>query len=575
MTYSNRPSLHRSNFRRLAVLVLLSGIVGCKSADHAVSVGPTTITRHAAVASVSKPASEVGVRVLKRGGNAVDAAVATAFALAVTFPEAGNIGGGGFMLIRPADGRSCEMIDYREAAPGAATVDMFVKRADRTEWRMVGVPGTVAGLWLAHQRRGKLPWRDLVEPAVGLARDGFILNQDCANSFNRAIARPGDEADELRRVLSKPGGGRWNAGDRVIQPELGHTLSRIATEGPDAFYVGEIPEAIVETLKPHRGLIATTDLSTYKAKVRDPLKGTYRGYDILAPAPPSSGGVVLIEMLNILETFDLKQQGRWSAETLHLMTEAMRRAYADRARYLGDPDFVTIPPKLTTKDYAKELAATIDPEKATPSADVAPEIKLADSGSETTHFGVLDESGMAVSNTYTLEKGWGGRIMVKGKGFLLNDEMGDFNPVPGATTRGGQIGTDANLVAPRKRMLSSMTPVIVSRNGKLVMITGSPGGRTIINTLLCVLINRLDFEMSPRQTVDAPRMTHQWFPDVLNVEPGLAKQHADALEAMRKMGHRIPSEPKKQGDAHTIFVTDDGTIHAIADDRRSGTAAGY
>jgi len=509
---------------------------------------------------------------MMRGGNAVDAAVATAFALAVTFPEAGNIGGGGFMVIYPGKGAEPVVVDYRETAPAAARADTFAS-GNLTQYRLVGVPGTVRGLALAHQRFGKLPWKDLVMPAVRLAKEGFELNKDLAEGLNEYLAKPGDEANEMRRVLGKPGSGKWAAGDRLVQGELAETLRHIAEEGPNVFYEGTIADALVESLRD--GLITQADLAGYAAKWREPIHGMFRGFDVYGPPPPSSGGICLVEMLNVLEKLDLRKDERWSAAALHLMIETMRRAFVDRATSLGDADFVTIRENLTNKEYAAQLAAKIDRHRATTSEELASDIRLTKEGTQTTHFSVIDADGMAVSNTYTLEQRFGGRVMVKGKGFLLNNEMGDFNLQPGVTDRQGKIGTAANQVAPGKRMLSSMTPVIVAKSGRVVMVSGSPGGRTIINTVLCVLINRLEYGMSGREAVDAPRLNMTWFPDKVTAEADMFKDHSAALEQLERMGHYIDRKPARQGDAHSIFVESDGRIVGVADKRRGGAAAGY
>jgi gamma-glutamyltranspeptidase / glutathione hydrolase len=537
--------------------------------------GPSARATGGMVVSVSRPASEVGAAVLARGGNAVDASVATAFALAVTWPEAGNIGGGGFMLVQPAPGKGdAVVIDYRETAPAAATKDMFA-RGKVSPYLMVGTPGTVRGLGMAHKKYGKLPWKDVVLPAVKLAEDGFEVNEALAKSLNGVLRRSPDNA-ELRRVYGKDGGKEaWKAGDRLVQPDLARTLRRIAEDGPDAFYEGPLADLLVAEMKNGGGLITKDDLAAYRAKERQPIRGTFRGYEIIAPPPPSSGGVCLVEMLNVLENHDLKKQGRWSPETLHVIIEAQRRAYRDRARWLGDPDFTPTPAHLTDKEYAKKLAAGIDPKKATPSADLADDIPLRGEGEQTTHFSVIDADGMAVANTYTLEESFGSRVVVRGAGYLLNDEMGDFNPQPGVTDRTGHIGTPSNVVAPGKRMLSSMTPVIVRREGKVVLVTGSPGGRTIINTVLCVVLNVLEFDMPLREAVDAPRLHHQWFPDKVQMEAGLLKDHAEAVEALRKMGHTVDAKPAQQGDAHSIFVEPrTGKFVGEADRRRDGWAVG-
>jgi gamma-glutamyltranspeptidase/glutathione hydrolase len=531
----------------------------------------TVEAAHGMVVSVSSPASEVGRDILKRGGNAVDAAVATAFALAVTYPSAGNIGGGGFMLVYPGHGVEPVVIEYRETAPAAASRTMFRKDESWYTHRAVGVPGSVRGLALAHQRFGKLPWKDVLVPAIGLAQDGFLIDAVLATSLNYAVSTS-SEFQELQRVLGKCGAADWQAGDRLVQHDLARSLTLIAEQGPDAFYKGRIADLLAAEMKAGNGLITKEDLAAYHANIRTPIHGTYRGYDVYGPPPPSSGGICLVEMLNILENFDLRKQGRWSPQTLHLMIESMRRAYCDRARYLGDPDFARIPDRLTSKDYARTLAHTIDLTKATPSAELAKDIPLAREGDNTTHFSVIDTNGMAVANTTTLERSYGSRIVVRGAGFLLNNEMIDFNWRPGITNRGGDIGTEPNLIAPGKRMLSSQTPTIVAKDGKPILITGSPGSRTIINTVLCILVNVLDFDMDVRAAVDAPRLHHQWFPDEARFEG--TSDYPDATAKLRAMGHRLSST--RQGDAHTIWIDPKtGKIYGAADQRIDGSAMGY
>ena len=529
--------------------------------------------RHGMVVAVSPPGAEVGRDILKQGGNAVDAAVATAFAMAVTYPAAGNLGGGGFMLVYPGGKAEPVVIDYRETAPAAATKTMFTKKDGWESAKAVGVPGTVAGLALAHARFGKLPWKDVVQPAVKLADDGFVLDKSLAASLNSVVSTS-KEHPELRRVLGKDGGdGDWKAGDRLVQPDLAQTLRRIAADGADGFYKGETADLLTAEMKADDGIITREDLASCKAKARTPIHGVYRGYDIYGPPPPSSGGTCLVEMLNVLENLDLRKQGRWSPETLHQMIEAMRRAYCDRARYLGDQDFVKIPDFLTSKEYAKKLADGIDPAKATPSAELAKDIPLTAEGDHTTHFSVIDGDGMAVSNTYTLERAYGTRIMVKGAGFLLNNQMTDFNWFPGETTAKGRIGTEATQIAPGKRMLSSMCPTVVARDGKVLLVTGSPGSRTIINTVLCVVVNVIDFDMDARSAVDAPRMHHQWFPDEVRFEDGT--EFADAVKRLREMGHTVVVGGH-QGDAHTIWVDPKTGEYVGAEDRRiDGKAAGF
>jgi gamma-glutamyltranspeptidase/glutathione hydrolase len=555
------------------VLILACGSRGGPGAAQAGDAdAQNAVSRHGMVVSVSAPASDVGLSILKKGGNAVDAAVATAFALAVTHPAAGNIGGGGFMVIHPARKGEPEVIDYRETAPALATKTMFSRDDSLYGCKVVGVPGTVRGLALAHERFGKLPWKDLVMPAVKLAEDGFTVEKALASSLNGILASSRNYP-ELQRVYGPASGTRrWRAGDRLVQKNLAATLRAIASSGADAFYQGPIADKIVAEMKSGGGLISADDLRGYRAQHRQPIHGTYRGYDVYAPPPASSGGICLVEMLNILENFDLKSQGRWSPQTVHLMIEAMRRAYCDRARYLGDSAFTNVPANLVTKEYARKLAGEISRKRATPSADIAPDVKLAREGDSTTHFSVIDSDGMAVSNTYTLERSYGSRVVVKGAGFLLNDEMTDFNWRPGYTDRHGAIGTEPNQIAPGKRMLSSQTPTIVARNGKVVLVTGSPGSRTIINTVLCVLINVLDFDMDVRAAVDAPRIHHPWFPDSVSFEG--ADSYPDLVKALRRMGHSIHNS--SQGDAHSIYVNPQtGQYYGAADRRLAGSARGY
>jgi gamma-glutamyltranspeptidase/glutathione hydrolase len=511
----------------------------------------------------------VGLATLKKGGNAVDAAVATALAMAVTWPEAGNIGGGGFMMVG-VPGQEPACFEYRETAPAAAKVDLFADgKVTGFSHKAAGVPGTVRGLALAHKKYGKLKWEEVVMPAAELAERGFKINAVLASGLNQILASPQTTNAEFKRVFGKPNGEKWQAGDTLVQKDLGRTLRLIAEKGPDVFYTGELAELLEKEMKAGGGLITKADLAAYKANERKPIHATFRGFDVYGPPPPSSGGIVLAEILNILENFDLKKQGRWSPETIHLMIEAMKRGYADRARYLGDPDFTKIPGHLTTKEYAPKFAAGIDPKKATPSKELAPEIALDKESDTTTHFSVVDKDGMAVSNTYTLENAYGNRVVVRGAGYLLNNEMTDFNPKPGLTTTGGLIGTKPNQVAPGKRMLSSQTPVLVRKDGKLVLVTGSPGGRTIINTVLCVVLNVMEFEMPIQDAVSAPRLHHQWFPDAASFEG--VKQYPELVEKLKALGHTVREQ--RQGDAHSIWIDPKtGLRTGAADKRRDGKA---
>jgi gamma-glutamyltranspeptidase/glutathione hydrolase len=526
--------------------------------------------QHGIVVAVSPPGAEAGRDILRKGGNAVDAAVATAFAMAVTYPAAGNIGGGGFMLVYPGGKQEPVVIDYRETAPAAASRTMFHKGDSLYSHRVVGIPGTVRGLALAHQKFGRLPWRDVVLPAVHLAEDGFTIDQALARSLNSVVPFGGD-FPELRRVFGKDEGQKsWRAGDRLLQKDLGRTLRLIADKGADAFYEGPIADLLCEEMRRGGGLITKPDLAAYRAKARKPIHGTYRGHDVYGPPPPSSGGICLVEMLNILENFDLHKQGRFSPQTLHVMIETMRRAYCDRARHLGDADFVTIPAHLTSKTYAAKLAKSINLHHATRSDELASDIPLSSESEDTTHFSVIDRDGMAVSNTYTLERSFGSHIVVRGAGFLLNNEMMDFNWFPGKTTRTGQIGTEPNQIAPGKRMLSSQTPTIVVRDGKVVLITGSPGSRTIINTVLCILVNVIDFDMPIQAAVDAPRLHHPWFPDEATFEA--IEDHSESFHALEALGHRIRGS--RQGDAHSIRLDPKtGRYVGAADQRIDGKVA--
>jgi gamma-glutamyltranspeptidase/glutathione hydrolase len=559
--------------RPVPFLLLLPLLLVPSTARPQPPAGAAVDGRNGMVVCVSPPAADVGVAVLKQGGNAVDAAVAVAFAEAVTWPEAGNIGGGGFMMIA-APGQEPTCIEYRETAPAAATRDLFADgKVTSLSHKAAGVPGTVRGLALAHKRFGKLPWKDVVMPAVKLAEDGFTVNAVLAGGLNRVVSDPKTTNAEFKLVYGKDGGtGKWQAGDRLVLKDLGRTLRAVAERGPDAFYTGEQAGLLEAEMKAGGGLMTAADLAAYKAVERKPIHTTYRGYDVYGPPPPSSGGVCIAEMLNILENYDLKQYGRWSPEMSHLMIEAMKRAYCDRARSLGDPDFTAIPSHLTGKEYAKKLAAGISLTKATPSESLAPEIKLDTEGGSTTHFSVIDKDGLAVSNTYTLENSYGNRVVVRGAGYILNNEMTDFNPRPGLTSRDGKIGTRPNLVEPGKRMLSSMTPTLVMKGGKPVLVTGSPGGRTIINTVLNVVVNVVDFDMNVREAVDAPRLHHQWFPDTARFEG--VKQHSELVGGLKALGHAVTQH--RQGDAHSIRIDPKtGVYQGAADRRLDGKAAGY
>ncbi|MCS7160462.1 MAG: gamma-glutamyltransferase [Gemmatales bacterium] len=535
--------------------------------------------RNGLVVSVSAPATQVGIEILRAGGNAVDAAVAVAFALAVTYPPAGNIGGGGFMnvfvppVLRarfPKLSQPAIVVDYREVAPLKAHREMFQRGDSPHQHKAVGVPGTVAGLALAHAMLGKLPWRRVVEPAIALARDGFAVDAPLASSLQN-ILNQSKAFPELQRVFAPPDGQRWKAGAVLRQADLAWTLKQIADGGAEAFYHGPIAEKIIAEMQRGGGWIHRDDLKAYRPKLRSAIFFRFGQYEIYSNPPASSGGITLSLILRQVAEFPYRQWGRWDLRTLHVLIEAMRRAYVERARWLGDPDFVPIPDHLLDPEFARRLAKSIRLDRATPSRELAPDIVLTPEGTETTHFSVLDADGIAVANTYTLEHSYGSRIVVRGAGFLLNNEMTDFNWFPERTTAGGLIGTPPNQIAPGKRMLSSMTPTIAVRDSRPVLITGSPGGRTIINTVAQIILNRLAFELPPRSSVDLPRLHHQWFPDEVRYEPA-DSWGADLLQGLRRLGHQVVAAGR-QGDAHSIFYDDErATYHAVADGRVSGSA---
>jgi gamma-glutamyltranspeptidase / glutathione hydrolase len=560
-------------------------------------------------------AADVGRDVLRRGGSAVDAAVATAFALAVTHPAAGNLGGGGFLVAHDASRREVVTFDFRESAPKAATATMYLGPdgrllpRHRAGVRAAGVPGTVRGLGAAHAALGRKPWADLTRPAARLAREGFPVSDELARSLNsqlrptrprrereaepaapRVAAGAGTAVAEAARmrarrddvwsdeahladfpesvvVFGKPDGTPWREGDRLVQPDLAATLERIAGDGPDEFYLGKTAELIATYSATHRGLITRDDLAAYRPRPRPPVHITFRGCDVYGMGPPASGGIVLAEALGILEGFDLRADGPRSVRTLHRVTEAMRRGFFVRATRLADPEFVSVPvAELTSKPFIHDLGRTIS-DRATPSASLAPFPVTAAEGNNTTHLSTLDEHGNAVALTYTLEEGYGSKAVVTGAGFLLNNEMGDFNLIPGRTDTAGRIGTTPNLIVPGKRMLSSQCPTIVLKDGKVRLVTGSPGGRTIPNTVLWVVLNVLEFGLDSRAAVDAPRTHHAWFPDVLTLEGSPSSWDAATLEGLRARGHRL-AFAEIQGDAQTIVVDPDGAIHGVADRRR-------
>jgi gamma-glutamyltranspeptidase / glutathione hydrolase len=542
--------------------------------------------RNAMVASTSEIASRIGADVMKRGGNAVDAAVAVGLALAVTWPSAGNLGGGGFMLIRKADG-SAEAIDYRERAPLAASRDMYldaqgnvVPKMSTDGYRAVAVPGTVAGLMLAHKRHGKLKWEELVEPARRLAAEGFEVNYHLARSLSlKSTVDKMQPWAESRRIYQRDGK-FFEMGERLVQPELAAVLARIRTN-PRDFYEGETAKLIVAGMKANGGILTMEDLRTYEPTIRTPLRTTYRGYEILTMPPPSSGGIALIEMLNMLEPYNLQSMGWHSSRYVHTLVEIMRRAFADRAAYLGDTDFVKVPVAgLVSRDYAKLRAKDIT-DKATPSKDVRGGGPQAYESPETTHYSIVDAEGNAVSTTYTLNDSYGSGVTAKGTGILLNNEMDDFTAKVGVENVYGLIQGEANAIAPKKRPLSSMTPSIVVKDGKPFMVIGSPGGPTIINTVLQAIVNVIDFDMDIQQAVSAGRFHHQWIPDHIFWER--LDLGADTRAALEARGHKfreLPGmdklEPGDIGDAQAVLIDPKtGVRMGGSDPRRGGVAVGW
>ena len=549
---------------------------------HAASREPVR-AKHAIVASTNKIASQVGVDIMKRGGNAVDAAIAVAFALAVTHPAAGNLGGGGFMMIRLRNGKTTA-IDYREMAPEAATRNIYLdKNGNLIEgeggsligYRAAGVPGTVRGMELALKKygSGKLGWAQLIEPARQLA-NGFTVNYSLARSL-RGSSEYLSQYPETKRIYLK-GGKFYSEGEIFRQPDLSATFARLQKFGPNEFYEGQTATLIVNDVKRHNGLMTLADLRGYVARERQPLRGHYRGYEVISMPPPSSGGAVLIEMLNILEGYELGKMDSASSERYHVMTEAMRRAFADRSEFMGDSDFVKVPVAgLIDKSYAAKLRGTINPERASTSVEISAGQPAGYESEETTHFTVVDVEGNAVANTYTLNNSYGSAAVAKGTGIILNDEMDDFAAKPGTPNLYGLIQGERNAVAPRKRPLSAMTPTFVLRkDGSLWFTVGSPGGPTIINTALCVITNVVDYGMNIQQAIDFPRIHHQWLPDELVFEPyGLS---GDTQKALLSLGHKL-ARPRYLGDAEGIMIEEKtGTRLGATDPRRSdGTAVGY
>ena len=571
-------------FAAIALVVAFCGPLAAQEQRRGVYTPPAADAIHAAVAehgmvvAQEKLATEIGADILRRGGNAVDAAVATGFALAVTYPRAGNIGGGGFMIIHSRDHGEDVAIDYRETAPAATTPGIFLGldgKPDVTKSRYsalgIGVPGTVAGLAIALDKygSGNFTLAELIRPGIALAANGTEITDDMADTlpgWHRWLARWPASA----KIFSRADRTSLREGDKLVQTDLAATLSAIAEHGPRGFYEGPVADKLVKAVREAGGIMTLEDLKSYQPVIRTPVHGSYRGYDIISMPQPSSGGVVLLETLNILEGFPMPEMKQGSVASLHVMIEAMKRAYADRARYLGDPAFVSAPiATLTSKEYAAKQRASIDPDHATPWTDALSATPPRE-GDNTTHFSVVDSRGNAVSNTTTLNYSYGLGLVADGTGVLLNSELDDFTAAPGAANAYGLVGFEANLPGPGKRPLSSMAPTIILKDGKPVLVTGSPGGSRIISTVLQVIVNVLDYGMDVAAAVAAPRLHHQWLPDEVRIERGFSEE---TLAALRAKGHHV-LEPMGETSANSIAVTANGLLGAPDPRTRGADAAG-
>jgi gamma-glutamyltranspeptidase/glutathione hydrolase len=579
-----RPMIRPLTALATAALIALapSGLSAQEAAIYSSMDAVHPVWAKSAMVSVQEAvAAEVGLQVLKDGGNAVDAGVAVALALAVTLPRAGNLGGGGFMMVHDAETGETRAIDYREMAPASATRDMYLDadgNADSTLSRFhglaVGVPGTVAGMQLALETYGTMTLEQAAAPAIRLAEDGILVTADLADSL-KALEKRMKTWPATAAIFYKEDGSFYEPGDVLKQPDLAATLKKIAAEGPDGFYKGEVAEKIAASVQEAGGSMTVEDLANYRAVIRAPVTGTYRGHEIVSMPPPSSGGTHIIQILNVMEGYPIGFLGHNSSDTIHLMAEAMKRAYADRSEYLGDPDFVDVPVKaLTSKDYAAKIRDGISLNRATPSATIKPGKLAPYESDQTTHFSIVDKDGNAVSNTYTLNFSYGSGMTAAGTGVLLNNEMDDFSAKPGVPNAYGLIGGEANAVEPGKRPLSSMSPTIVLKDGKPFLVTGSPGGSRIITTTLQVISNMIDHGMNVAEATHAARIHHQWLPDEIRVEDGgLSRDTVAALEAK---GHTIAVK-SVMGSTQSIHVdTDKGLLLGASDPRRTGSATvGY
>lgn len=556
--------------KRICCGVLQLALVGASLGAH-----EPVRARHGMVVTDEPLATDVGVTMLKSGGNAVDAAVAVGFALAVTHPYAGNLGGGGFMLVRLADGRST-FIDFRERAPEKATRDMYLDaqgnptRDSLDGWRAVGVPGTVRGFELARSKYGSKKWAELIAPAIALASKGFPLSYKSSESLRGAANLA--ENSESKRIFQK-GGQFFEAGDALVQPELAATLKRLSASGAREFYEGDTARRIASEMAVHGGLITLSDLQHYQAVERTPLAGTYRGLQILSAPLPSSGGVGILQMLGMLEDSGYEKTGAGSAAAIHYTAEVMRRFFADRSQYLGDADFVKVPLKgLLDPAYIRQRRSSIDPEHVTPSDQLNPGTPAGREGTETTHYSIIDAAGNAVAVTYTLNNSYGSGVTVPGLGFLLNDEMDDFTSKPNSPNLFGLVQGEANAIQPGKRPLSAMSPTIAVRDGKPLMVLGAPGGPRIVTAVLQVLLNVIDFHMNIQDAVDAPRFHHQWKPDKLYLEPGISP---DTVALLKARGHQVEYSPGVVLARISAILNDGRWLQGAADSRWVGKAAGY
>ncbi len=565
-------------FSTLCVLLLLA----CQTQKTDTSVERTklrgVVEDSAMVVSAHPRASQIGVEIMKKGGNAYDAAIAVHFALQVTFPEAGNIGGGGFAVIRTASGEIASL-DFREKAPKAAYRDMYldsdgnvIAQKSRFGHLAAGVPGSVAGMWELHKKYGSLPWADLVAPSIRLSYFGYPLTQLAAENFNDKQTQFREANIGYEPWVIKEGG--WQEGDSVRQRELAATLGQIAEKGRDGFYKGIVADQIVKEMQRGRGLMTAEDLESYEAVWRDALIGEYRNTKVISMPPPSSGGVALLQLLQGASQYDMAESGHNSARSVHIMTELERRVYADRATYLGDPDFYEVPvEKLVSKRYNKNRFGDIKMDQKTSSQEIKEgDVEIIESV-ETTHYSIVDPLGNAIAVTTTLNGYYGCKVMVKGAGFFLNNEMDDFSAKPGVPNQFGLVGAEANAIAPEKRMLSSMTPTILERDGKLFMVNGTPGGATIITSVFQTIMNVVDHDMSMQESVNAYRIHTQWLPDSIYIEPGaLSPEVRSALQAL---GHGISSRERRMGRVDAILVLPDGQLEGAADSRGDDAALGF